>query len=140
LPESFDHHPLCLELEFEEPIHSGILRHRDSAEVVLKTRNPFTRSILQPSTSKSAAALNPHNTPSLAVHPIKEQPNEPASQETLNKANTIKNSVKIDRYLIEIEKVHGFSKSWAFRERLEQGHISFDELQQRWPVAPNFGS
>jgi len=33
-------HSLCLEFEFEEPIHFGILRHRDSVDVILKSQTP----------------------------------------------------------------------------------------------------
>jgi len=32
---------------------------------------------------------------------------------------------------MEIEKAHGFAKSWALRERLEQGQISLEELMRR---------
>jgi hypothetical protein len=32
---------------------------------------------------------------------------------------------------MEVEKVHGFAKSWALRERLEQGDVSLDELMGR---------
>jgi hypothetical protein len=39
--------------------------------------------------------------------------------------------VKVEHYLMEVEKIHGFAKSWALRERLEQGHVSFDELMRR---------
>jgi hypothetical protein len=53
------------------------------------------------------------------------------SKESRNKANTIRNSVKVEHYLMQIEKVQGFARAWALRERLEQGQISFDELQRR---------
>jgi hypothetical protein len=48
-----------------------------------------------------------------------------------NKANTIRNSAKVEHYLMEVEKSHGYAKSWAYRERLEQGHVSLDELMRR---------
>ena len=48
-----------------------------------------------------------------------------------NKANTIRNWAKVENYLMEVEKVHGFAKSWALRERLEQGDVSLDELMGR---------
>ena len=32
---------------------------------------------------------------------------------------------------MEVEKSQGFAKSWALRERLEQGQVSLDELRQR---------
>jgi hypothetical protein len=100
----------------------------------------FTWSNLKHSNTKPTAALNSRKTPLAAVHPIKGQPNEPASQESRNKASTIRNSVKIERYLTEVEKIHGFSKSWELRERLEQGQLSFDELLRRSPIFPMFGS
>jgi len=58
---------------------------------------------------------------------------EPAqrSKEARNKANTIRNSAKVEHYLMEVEKAHGFAKSWALRERLEQGDVSLDELMRR---------
>jgi hypothetical protein len=64
---------------------------------------------------------------------IKRQPNAPAqpSKESRNKANTIRNSAKVEHYLMEVEKSHGFAKSWALRQRLEQGHVSLDELMRR---------
>jgi len=32
---------------------------------------------------------------------------------------------------MEVEKVHGFAKSWALRERLEQGQVSLEEAMRR---------
>ena len=53
------------------------------------------------------------------------------SKEARNRANTIRNSVKVERYLMEVEKAQGFAKSWALRERLERGQVSLDELMRR---------
>jgi hypothetical protein len=53
------------------------------------------------------------------------------SKEGRNKANTIRNSAKVEQYLMEVEKAQGFAKSWALRERLEQGHVSLDDLMRR---------
>jgi len=53
------------------------------------------------------------------------------SKHDRNKANTRRNSAQAEQYLTEIEKVHGFAKAWALRERLEQGHITLDELRRR---------
>lgn len=53
------------------------------------------------------------------------------AKETRNKANTRRNAAKVEHYLMEIEKAHGFAKSWALRERLEQGEISLEELMRR---------
>ena len=52
------------------------------------------------------------------------------SRQSRNKANTRKNSAKIEQYLTEIEKSQGFAKSWELRERLEQGHVTLDELRR----------
>jgi hypothetical protein len=51
--------------------------------------------------------------------------------ENRNKANTIKNAAKAELFLMEVEKVQGFAKSWALRERLEQGQVSLEDLMQR---------
>lgn len=39
--------------------------------------------------------------------------------------------MKVEDYLMQVERAQGFAKSWALRERLEQGRISFDELTRR---------
>lgn len=39
--------------------------------------------------------------------------------------------MKVEHYLMEVEKAQGFAKSWALRERLEQGQVSFDDLMRR---------
>jgi hypothetical protein len=56
------------------------------------------------------------------------------SKESRNKANTIRNSAKVEQYLMEVEKAQGFAQSWALRERLEQGHVSLDDLMQAGPL------
>ena len=108
-------------------------KHRASSGVLLGERNTVSRSILRHSNSKPPGARNARKTPAAAAQPIKAQPDPPAqpSKVSRNRANTIRNSVKVEHYLMEVEKVHGFAKSWALRERLEQGHISFDELTRR---------
>jgi hypothetical protein len=61
-------------------------------------------------------------------------PNDPDAQrskQARNKASNIRNWSKVENYLMEIEKVHGYARSWALRERLEQGQVSLDELKQR---------
>jgi len=45
-----------------------------------------------------------------------------------NQSNTRRNAVKVDQYLIEVEKVHGYARAWALRERLERGEITLAEL------------
>jgi len=48
-----------------------------------------------------------------------------------NRANSVRNSSKVERYLTEVEKVHGFATSWVFRERLERGDATLVELMRR---------
>ena len=45
-----------------------------------------------------------------------------------NQSNTRRNAVKVDQYLMEVEKVHGYARAWALRERLERGEVSLAEL------------
>jgi hypothetical protein len=51
-------------------------------------------------------------------------------KQSRNKANTIRNWAKVENYLMEIEKAYGFARSWALRERFEQGQVSLDELKR----------
>ena len=53
------------------------------------------------------------------------------SKQARNKAQTRKNSAKVEEYLMEIEKSQGWAKSWEMRERLERGEVTLDELKQR---------
>jgi hypothetical protein len=53
------------------------------------------------------------------------------SKQTRNKANTRRNSAQVEQYLTEVEKVHGFARAWELRERLEQGHVTLEELRRR---------
>ena len=48
-----------------------------------------------------------------------------------NKSNTVRNWSQVEQYLTEVEKAHGLAKAWAFRERLERGHVTLDELKWR---------
>ena len=48
-----------------------------------------------------------------------------------NRAHTLRNAMKVEQYLTELEKVQGFAKSWDLRERLERGDITFDQLKSR---------
>jgi hypothetical protein len=88
---------------------------------------------LKQSNSKRAGARTSQNAPEAPNPPVPGQPNAVVqrSKESRNKANTYRNSVKVEHYLMEVEKAHGFAKSWALRERLEQGHISLDDLMRR---------
>lgn len=53
------------------------------------------------------------------------------STQSRNKANTRRNAAQVDQYLMEVEKAHGFTKSWEMRERLEQGQVTLEELKRR---------
>ena len=53
------------------------------------------------------------------------------SQQARNKANTGKNSCKVERYLTEVERAHGCAKSWAMRERFERGDITLNDILRR---------
>jgi hypothetical protein len=90
----------------------------------------LTRSILKQLTRKQAVAGPPGRSelPDQRPH---EQSADVRSKQARNKANTIRNWAKVENYLMEVEKVHGCAKSWALRERLEQGHVSLDDLKQR---------
>ena len=58
-------------------------------------------------------------------------PNPPQSSSSVqqrNKAHTRKNAAKVEQYLMQVEKVQGFAKSWELRERLEQGEIKLSNL------------
>jgi hypothetical protein len=53
------------------------------------------------------------------------------SVRTRNQAQSRKNWSKIEQYLSEFEKVHGFEKSWKLRQRLERGDVTLAELGRR---------
>jgi len=48
-----------------------------------------------------------------------------------NKANSMRNWSQVEQFLTQVEKAHGLAKAWAFRERLERGHVTLDELKWR---------
>jgi hypothetical protein len=88
---------------------------------------------LKQSNNKRAGLLASKKAGDAAIKPFASQsPAVPQrSKESRNKANTIRNAAKVEHYLMEVEKAHGFAKSWALRERLEQGQVSLDELIRR---------
>jgi hypothetical protein len=45
-----------------------------------------------------------------------------------NQAHTRRNAAKVEQYLTEVEKVHGWARSWELRERLERGDVTLGEL------------
>ena len=49
---------------------------------------------------------------------------------TRNRANTRRNWVKVEQYLTEVEKSHGFARSWDLRGRLERGDVTLGELSR----------
>ncbi len=61
----------------------------------------------------------------------KTPPSPQQSQQGRNKAHTRRNSAKVEQYLMDIEKAHGFARSWELRERLERGDVTLEELQRR---------
>jgi hypothetical protein len=71
-------------------------------------------------------------TPEAANQPLKTQPEAPLQQpiESRNRAKILRNTARIEEYLIELEKVQGFEKSWAVREQLERGQVSFNDLKR----------
>jgi len=86
--------------------------------------------------TKSPRATSTHARPPAAPAPKPAHAGgaDPAAQrarESRNKANTMRNAAKVEHYLMEIEKAHGFAKSWALRERLETGEISLEDLMRR---------
>jgi hypothetical protein len=56
---------------------------------------------------------------------------QPKSREDRNKHATRKDSVRVEQYLTDFEKTHGCAKAWALRKRLEDGHVTLDELRRR---------
>ncbi len=80
------------------------------------------RAVIRPTEQPPEAIVPPGGVPQTA-------PGQ-RSKEARNRANTIKNSAKVEQYLMEVEKVHGFAESWALREKLEQGLVSFNELKR----------
>jgi hypothetical protein len=84
------------------------------------------------SRSRSGSGSGSGGSPGLAPDP---QPNpgrpQVKSREDRNKAATRKDSVRVEQYLTDFERAHGFAKAWALRERLEHGHVTLDELRRR---------
>jgi len=50
------------------------------------------------------------------------------SPQSRNKAHNLRNAAKVEQYLMEVEKVQGFARSWELRERFERGDVTLDEL------------
>ena len=57
-------------------------------------------------------------------------PQSPESLRNRNRTYNRKNSAKIEQYLMTIEKVHGFARSWELRERLERGDIRLSQVSR----------
>jgi hypothetical protein len=55
------------------------------------------------------------------------RPSAPSLQ-ARNKTHNRRNAAKVDQYLMEVEKVHGFAKSWELRERFERGDVTLGGL------------
>ena len=81
---------------------------------------------------KSNRAAIIKTTPELVNHANHGQPDELLRRKhARNKSNSMKNWSKVEQYLTQVEKAHGLAKAWEFRERLERGHVTLDELTQR---------
>jgi hypothetical protein len=52
------------------------------------------------------------------------------SQQSRNRANTLRNAALVDDYLIVVEKSRGFARAWELRGRLERGEVTLDELKR----------
>jgi hypothetical protein len=89
---------------------------------IIRSTNPFERSIVNHFNSRRADGRNSQ----ALIDPINGQ--RQRLQQSCNKANTIRNWSKVEHYLMEVEKAHGCARSWALRERLEQGHVTLSEL------------
>ena len=57
-------------------------------------------------------------------------PPQPSTQ-ARNKAQTRREWSKVEQYLTEVEKAHGFARAWGLRERLERGDVTLKELTGR---------
>ena len=64
--------------------------------------------------------------PNSPPKPLRPQP----TKQTRNKANTRRNTAQFEEYLINVEKAHGFEKVWRYRELLEQGNVTLEELRR----------
>jgi hypothetical protein len=83
--------------------------------------------------SKSKRVSTPSKPgPSSADPPKTAHPDEVLRlKHSRNRANTIRNSAKVEHFLMEVERAQGFAKSWALRERLELGHVTLEEAMRR---------
>ena len=50
------------------------------------------------------------------------------SKQSRNRAHTLRNSARVEDYLMAVEKSRGFDKAWELRERLERGEVTLEEL------------
>ena len=53
------------------------------------------------------------------------------SPQARNRANIRRNWSKAEAYLTGVEKAHGLAKAWEFRQRLERGEVTLDDLTRR---------
>jgi hypothetical protein len=95
---------------------------------IIECTKPLKWSTLQSSKKKPANRIAAE----ILTQPLKPQSEAPPRQpiEARNRANTLRNSAKVEEYLIQLEKVQGFEKSWAVREQLERGQVSFNDLKR----------
>ena len=50
------------------------------------------------------------------------------SKQSRNRAQTLRNSARVEDYLTAVEKSRGFEPAWDLRERLERGDVTLEEL------------
>ena len=47
-----------------------------------------------------------------------------------NQSRTRRDWVKVELFLTEVEKVHGWARSWELRERLERGEVTLSDVSR----------
>src|SRR5687768_968958 len=47
------------------------------------------------------------------------------SVQSRNAAHNRRNAMKVEQYLTQVERAHGFAKAWELRERFERGDTKF---------------
>ena len=62
--------------------------------------------------------------PHTPAKPIRPQ----QSKQSRNRSQTLRNSARVEDYLIAVEKSCGFDRAWELRERLERGDVTLEEL------------
>lgn len=53
------------------------------------------------------------------------------TKQARNKAQTRRNSTKVEQYLTEVEKAQGCATAWNVRQQLEKGDVTLQDLLRR---------